>query len=548
MNSLLRIPANRLPGGAFTGRLFCSLAAALLLASGAVQAIAQTRSFAEVRALGGKRHVPLSGSVEGIIVSDWRSDNMEHNPNIDHSTVDLGENLRTAYVESTDGALGFRLKFSGIYGNRLAQGDLVRISLEGCRLIREESPERYTIEGIEPVKVEFLGHGLPLPEKRRHVSELTPEDVYTHVTLPGVEFSKKSGGYINVNERYVQTTELNRYLYCPDPFNQGPTENADCWARLMLDDEGSPIYLLVNSTCLWRRNNGGVPQGRGEVSGIIVHDSLRRYGASLGDYSIRPLDLRGFAMARENGSAYSTLAQWEWDYNAHAELSLQNGGRVRFPKPESLRGDKILAEEGSGLLWTDSGAWMSLGDEYDARHSFDGWKPARMTGSRSNAALRLDCSGTSWAGKSVYVETSTAGITGKALTFVFSFVEGMENSNGSYAFPVEWKVSWSTDGSSWTELPQLCLLRPMAYTNILHGKRLVQVHSEAAVGFPEHCLRLPDSLFGQERLLLRISPCSSVSAVIPERWDDSSTTGDLSRDGLVPVTIRFGTVSLKYLK
>ena len=63
--------------------------------------------------------------LEALVVSDYRSQNMELNPNVSWDKVDLGENLRTAYVESPDGRYGFRLRFAGIYENRLERGDRV---------------------------------------------------------------------------------------------------------------------------------------------------------------------------------------------------------------------------------------------------------------------------------------------------------------------------------------------------------------------------------------------------------------------------------------
>ena len=67
--------------------------------------------------MGSDKPVSLNGTLDGIVISDWRSDNVEYNPNLDHNVVDLGENLRTAYVESFDGCYGIRLKFESIYGN-----------------------------------------------------------------------------------------------------------------------------------------------------------------------------------------------------------------------------------------------------------------------------------------------------------------------------------------------------------------------------------------------------------------------------------------------
>ena len=44
--------------------------------------------------------------VEGIVVSDYRSPNMELNPNLNYYSVDLEENDRTVYVEAADGSCG----------------------------------------------------------------------------------------------------------------------------------------------------------------------------------------------------------------------------------------------------------------------------------------------------------------------------------------------------------------------------------------------------------------------------------------------------------
>ena len=88
--------------------------------------------FAALRAEAAGRTVRLAPGtqLEALVVSDYRSQNMELNPNVSWDKVDLGENLRTAYVESPDGRYGFRLRFAGIYENRLERGDRVRLDLD----------------------------------------------------------------------------------------------------------------------------------------------------------------------------------------------------------------------------------------------------------------------------------------------------------------------------------------------------------------------------------------------------------------------------------
>ena len=248
-------------------------------------------SFDELRQMGGEKPVTLTGTLDGIVVSDYRSDNTEYNPNIDHNLVDLGETLRTVYIESFDGRLGVRVKFASIYDNRLERGDMVRLTLDGCVLTKEENPTRYTIGGMTAGNVRVARKGVPVPVKRRNINELTDDDVYTYVTLEGVEFHQKTGGYVNVFEKSAQTTELNKLLFCEKPPYPASQNASDTWARLMKDNTGAQIYMLVNSICTWRRNNGGIPKGVGELSGVIVHTDLPRYGSSLGRYSIRPLGI-----------------------------------------------------------------------------------------------------------------------------------------------------------------------------------------------------------------------------------------------------------------
>ena len=519
---------------------------------------ASAYTFEELRAIGGSKPVALKGTIEGVVVSDWRSDNMEINPNFAHNIVNTGENLRTAYIQSRDGRFGLRLKFERIYGNRLEKGDVVRLTLDGCSLVRETAPERYTVTGLNPGKIEVLEKGTDIVSKRKHISELTPDDIYTYVTLEGVEFPKKNGGYINVIENSVQKSDINREVWQPEKTGWLPSQTAaDCWARLVKDDRGDQMYMLVNSTCGWRRNDMGVPQGIGAVSGIVVHAELPRYGATLGEYSIRPLDRSDIDIQRELSSSYRTVVAWEYDYNRYAQIDFENNGAKRFLKPKTIKDDRVKAEIGEGFVWTDCGAWITLDEEYDARHSFDGWKPSRMMGARSYAALRFDVKAPKWfvfdpAGKvvgyrGVYLETSTADVQGK-LYFDFSFVAARDHSREAIDFPVEWKVAYSEDGVNFTELPEIYHLRPIVTTNIQNGKqRNIQMHSEMAMGFSEYSASLPESLCGKDKIIIRLAPCSDKTAVMPGKWNESSTTGHAAKSTETEVIIRFGTLAVKCL-
>ena len=206
---------------------------AALLCLAAVAGV-RADDFAALRAEAAGRTVRLAPGtqLEALVVSDYRSQNMELNPNVSWDKVDLGENLRTAYVESPDGRYGFRLRFAGIYENRLERGDRVRLDLGGCSLTGETDPERYTVDGLCTANVEVLERGVALPAKERRIADLKDEDLYTYVTLAGTEFLSKQGCYANVFESCVQRSRLNA-------FDQ-PSRRTDGWASLLKDaDNGS---------------------------------------------------------------------------------------------------------------------------------------------------------------------------------------------------------------------------------------------------------------------------------------------------------------------
>lgn len=510
-------------------------------------------SFGEIRSMGvSGKSVALSGTLEAYVTSDWRSTNTETGENLADCIVNVGASLQTAYVQNEDGTLGFRIKFKSIYGNRLEKGNKVSIDLTGCSLLKEDKPQRYTIAGVDPKAVTVISRDNPIVAKKKHIAELTDEDVYTYVTLEGIEFRKKEGGYININEKIVQISSLNQGLSHPDvPGYKSAQENADAWPTLLRDDHGESIYMIVNSTCEWRRNGMGVPKGVGQVSGVIVHDDLQRYGNDLGRYSIRPMDIVCFNIPKNEDSSYGVVCAWEWDFNKYAELDFVNAGKVRFPRIGQVTDDSINAETGNGVLWTDTGASLTLDDEYDARHSFDGWKPARMTGSRSNAALRLDSKCGDWYKKSsvggLYIRTSLEGIETDALNFNFSFVASREHSRNAEHFPVDWKVSWSTDGVTFTDCRSDILLRPIAFHNVQHGSRPAIVHNGCAAGFLEFSIPLPLELLGKD-VIIKVSPASKRTATLPETYDGPCCEGKATDVCDKDVIIRFGDISITYLK
>ena len=245
-------------------------------------------TFEELRSLAsGSSYSPSDGAyIEGIAVSDCDSPNMALSAYTAYNKLDVGINARTAYVESTDGSLGLRLLFDNANENTLKPGTRVRMFLNGTTVIREDNPERYTVSGVAVSNFIDIVSGDEIPAKTMRIAELTPEDVYTFVTLSETEFVNKGGAYTNVVENYAY-----------------PAGFYDGWAALLCDSQMSAIYAPVNMLCSWRRAGNGVPQGAGPTSGIIVHEDIARVGDA-GPYQIRVIDESGFAMS-DDGSAYT---------------------------------------------------------------------------------------------------------------------------------------------------------------------------------------------------------------------------------------------------
>ena len=126
----------------------CALAVAIVFV--ATASAQNTKSFADVRALvtEDKYTVTESLVIEGVVVSDSESPNMDQNPNISTSRIDLTGNLRSAYIQSLDGEYGFRIRFRAAEDNELRRYSVVKIDLKGTTIVKKYNPERYTITDV----------------------------------------------------------------------------------------------------------------------------------------------------------------------------------------------------------------------------------------------------------------------------------------------------------------------------------------------------------------------------------------------------------------
>ena len=524
----------------------------MLIAALSLSASLSAESFEKIRSRVADREsvvLPQGTELEGIIVSDYRSHNMETPVQISHKEVDLGLNFRTAYIQSQDGDYGFRIQFNSVYDNRFPRFSRVRIDLGGAVLTKETDPERYTISNVVGAFVSVIEENVKLSPKVRRLADLTDADLYTFVTLPEVEFLSKEGSYTNVHEKKVARTYINDFKTHAD----GPIDGS---GLLLKDSQGDDIFMPVNTKCTWRRDGDRVPQGVGSVDGVLVHTVMRRYG-DVGRYSIRPASEMDIRIPMDTTSSYETIVEWNWDRNYDVALNLERQGLQEWVSSEAFAPDRVLPDVGYGYLSTTAGAMMRLDCEWNSRCIHDGNDAG--SGAREWAALRLNSDTKNWyifdgdrivGANAVVVETSTKGYEGSAVSFEFTFCAGNCSADLSWGFPGEWQVAYSVDGRNFIPVQKTFLLRPLWY-NSANVKDLGGVRDlcyDAAPGYLECRVTLPAFLLGKDKVYFRIYPSSARLTVLPENPADDINTGTMKAGFAHPFVMRFGKVSVKSLK
>lgn len=527
----------------------------ILISILAVAVSSHAEDFASVRRLAsGNSEIKLNEglSIQGIIVSDRTSLNMADNSNSAWNKVNLGDNFRTLYVQSEDGRYGFRIISNSIY-NTITKFSKVNIALGGATLLKEDNPERYTIMGLDPEDFTILEEGVVPSPKVRTIAELCDEDVYTYVTVSDVELSSKHGAYTNVYEPCVQKTSLNEF--------KGTSSRTDTWASMLKDSNGDALYMLVNTKCIWRRTGDWLPQGKGQVAGVLVYSALRRHGG-VGRYAIRPASSSEIMLDKAAATDYLTVVEWNWNRNYECALNLEKGP-VEWILKDELAADRILPDEGFGYLSTTCGAKMSVVEEYDARNAQDGCETtvggSYGQGRREYGAVSFVSDVWDWyrfeAGKAipahaVLIETSTKGFESGIPTLDLTWIAGFKRKiDNAWGFPAHWKVRWSDDGQSFHDTGVIIPLRPLYWSD----KKIQDIGDrelslDAAMGYTEYSVKLPVELLGKERVVIRIEPASDALVEIPVDYTAAIDGRKMTEDFSHKFYLNVGKVALKIAK
>lgn len=495
--------------------------------------------------------------ISGVIVGDCLSANMELNPNVTYSKVDLTLNDRTTYVQTLDGSAGARLVFEETAFNILHFGDRVVLNLDGCLLEHATEPDRITVRHLGPLSVKSVTPGGEVFLKEKAIKDLTDDDIYTYVTLRGMEMVFKDGCYTDIYEPYGQYVESIHHDY------YDVNRRMDGWASLLRDQEGRTIYMLVNTLCPWRRTGKPLVRGFGPVSGIIVHTLMRRYGGDMGRYSIRPIDEKGLGFSKKNKPVWKTLAGWCLDGSNGQALEFEMLGVQTGVWKNGRKGDRLVSDIGKAraFFWTDSDSYIHIDSDVNALD-------AQGKGYAINGAIFFK--GPSWKwfdfapdgsaeGKSFFVEVDARKVKGEEMTLNFAWYAGTQDGNDNWGYPAEWKVMYSLDGGPWKLVRETAtgaksfFLRSLPWWDkqILIGNGstpYIKTSFDSGLGSQQRSFSIPSEAFGHE-VLFRITPSSTLRSLLRSNPADNcvmETNRIKNHDDGLRTLIRFGDIFIDY--
>lgn len=470
-------------------------------------------------------------ALTGRVISDNSEGNAAPNENMSVIIQDLTLAGRTVYLQSAEAgeSYGVKLIFDSEDALSLKRYDLATVSLKGRKLVRHTNPEHYTITGLKAYDIVSAASGseADVTPRTKSVKELTDSDINTLVTLTGCEIPISKGAFVPIDN--TRSSIINKY---PMP---------------LLDKDGSTIYLLTNTTAAWARDGQGLPQGSGNVSGIIVNETCDNFEwnsveaaadkrmedyvtglGNIGRYQIRPQHRSDIAL---DGEAFTEkLCEW----TSYADVL--NNPALSYSKPREW---EITPSQDWSSLGPLSGTASGIVPQADA----PAWFAAKWF-SGNHADPKLD---------EYYwqIEFSTAELT--AANAPLSMQVAAFNTVGAdVGAPRYWWLKYSTDGEIWHTLTA------DSYSGDF--VQLTSVGTEWTYTVPDypksgsyrqyHCpgaknmsftLPVTADLFGKETVYIRLIPAKDISGydgVLPISYD-GATIQNVKRACLSYVAVRY---------
>ncbi|RPE08809.1 hypothetical protein EGT74_17415 [Chitinophaga lutea] len=437
--------------------------------------------------------------IEGIVISDKGHPNIAKNLNAatNKHTLDKTENAIAVYVQSMDGTTGLYLKTKTAGDNIFAFNDHVKIWLKGATLTSLTNPGRTVISNIEaPQVMGKESRTTPLQPREKYIGDLTDNDLYTYVKLKDVEISVPSGSFSNINEGYIA--------------------RMDCYPTHIRDVKGAGLYMLTNLDVPYRRDGTQVPQGSGTIAGVLVSETLERYGGNIGKYAIRHLKREDIVLqsARENGFS-NVLVEWSRFKNEFAATPTESQNPLT---PETGTG-RLFQTTKTGLDFTANG--ISGATDYNAllqeaatnkgAVSFGGWACKNWWNTTANK-------GEGW-----MIQLSTAGIS-KPISLQ---LEGNSDIGGPRNFVVEWAAS-NESTAVWSSVGSFTFEDVANWSNTL----LTQVAGNKVVNF-----NFPQAASGLPQLYIRVRVANRTAGTTTN--PTGGTLGATATSRLVHVSVKY---------
>ncbi len=473
-------------------------------------------TFGELRdlAAGGRVVINDAYTLEGFVVSDRNCGNAGDNIQTSYTTIDTTVCHKTVYMESLDARYGVAVEFTSAADNILDNNTRAVINLEGATLIKETDPLRYTISGMAGSRVVSAEAVDPavIPVKKKRMSELDDDDIYTRVTLTDCEWPVRKGSLTPVNEGYT-------FLYKAQRLTKFPS--------LIRDIEGSSMYVYTNTTCGYRRDGSRMGYGSGSITGVIVHEKYRRFVdqdnpdeelcGNIGRYQIRHMSRSDFDFNDSFKDGFSEMiCEWRYLVQGNDDNSWNatyGSGTMDHSYPGAVQNVfnthafpvydfSYLGPCGTANK-TNANAFgiiLEDGTDYGKSYSFDPQKgnlPA-------NSTIALAWMSSNWWNTSLQaaeywlVRFSTAGISTDHLSMQLSMLNASQEAKS----PVQWKAQWAESASanaSWHDIAYFTVPDVVLYT-------VTQPWQSA--GFKPIDIALPLEMLGKENVYIRLVPSS----------------------------------------
>lgn len=440
--------------------------------------------------------------IEGFVTSEAGGKNTASNPQRAKYKFRTDYSDMVAYIQDMDGKYGLKLVFNTADDNTLTRYSRVRIALAGATLEKHSNPDYYILSGLTKENVieeDTEADALKVEKSilKKHISELTDDDIFTLRDLQDVEIMMKDGCYTNCSDGYSKKSDHNAVGTSKPRWDVAPL--------LCYDKSGASIHMLFNESVPWRRTgadvkfNTVVPQGSGTLRAIIDCDDIVtvRFG-NLGRYQVRAMKESDIALDKPAFS--TTIVEWNWNN----------------------RKSDVVPETGNGTLSyyaATMGMTFDFNNPAALKSSSNGTK-----GTVNSGALKLTQKWwdfTAKEGKYFDVSFSTQGISGSNLMFGIVWGHGTMSA-ATVSGPAHWKMLYSIDGGT--------TFKEVNPGDIIKNRSVVWWQSpdtsqDSCPGYTEHLRRLPNECFGRDKVVVRLQVADTVTDIAPKGSDWKTNLG-----------------------